>query len=96
MPAGPWGGEVTKNVLSRFVINRDGNEIALEPYENDRWELTVNGEVVHVFFAERLNLKELCELLVRKGHLSAESMLGMTRIADWKAFDILPPPEGSE
>ena len=81
------------SMLTRLTIQRDGAEIALEPYENDRWDLTFNGRVVHSFEAEKLDLKVIANLLVEKGHLEPKAILGMTRLADWKSFDVLPLPE---
>ena len=84
---------MSEQMMSRFTINRNGREIAIEPFEDDRWELTVDGVVVHKFVADQLNLKSLADFLVEKGHLEASNLVGMTRLTDWRAFDIAPPPE---
>ena len=78
---------------NRYVIERDGRSIALEPYENDRWELTIDGKVVHQFVSETLNLQGLVKLLIEKGHLSEGDAVGLSRLTDWKSYMIVPPPE---
>ncbi len=78
----------------RYAVEKNGHTLALEPYENDRWELKLDQKVVHSFVSDKLDIKALVELLISKGHLGSGDAAGITRLSDWKAFMIAPPPEG--